>query len=511
MTALAPNPDDIRATWRWLAHGAHGVAEVRVIRPGGGILGIGFFDDEEAFVRECVRTNAAGNVYVGIQPRPRRLLETAPNTVRPLKTGAGRKDIDIVTATVIDLDPVRPKDTASTDAELGLAIEAAKSAAAWCEAEGLVRPRLMMSGNGAQLWFALPPTVLEGDRRERVQAGLKSFEAEVRARVQSDAVHVDSIHDVARIIKVIGTVSHKGDGHGERPHRVSSALSGFERVEDARLLVRIDAAPMPSQPEVRPRTWLPVVGDTPAPGSTKAARTREGEFDWESPVEMCGPVRRLWEQGAEDRSLAIFNMVRFFAHKGLGLDEITDLVLEYDRRGLGKLKGRDGPAYVRKAYEKVLATAREDGSIAPPCHSLQKLGYCRVNREPDARCDLYDFVFDIEKVIEAVPQEAPARELEHRLKPILDAISHRDPSVHSKYLGLVEKRFGLKAKDLRKAVARAASTPAREPDEGVDSSVTEDVIEGEIYEDTCFYYCVTARRVEGAVVLHVEPDDAGGH
>src|SRR5690606_41998408 len=98
-------------------------------------------------------------------------------------------------------------------------------------------------------------------------------------------------------------------------------------------------------------------------------------------------------------------ILRFFAHKGLGLDEITELVLEYDRRGLGKLKGRDGAAYIRKAHEKVLATARDDGSVAPPCHSLQKLGFCRVNREPGARCDLYDFVFDIEKAIESVPSE----------------------------------------------------------------------------------------------------------
>lgn len=78
MSALGPDESTIRATWRWLAHGAHGVSEVRVIRPAGGIIGIGFFDDEEAFVRECVRTNAAGNVYVGIQPRPRRLLDAAP-------------------------------------------------------------------------------------------------------------------------------------------------------------------------------------------------------------------------------------------------------------------------------------------------------------------------------------------------------------------------------------------------------------------------------------------------
>ena len=123
MSDPAPNPEAIRATWRWLAHAPHGVSEVRVIRPSGGVLGIGFFDDEEAFVRECVRCNATGNVYVGIQPRPRRLLETARNTVRPLKSGATKKDIEVLTATVIDLDPVRPKDTASTEAELSQAID----------------------------------------------------------------------------------------------------------------------------------------------------------------------------------------------------------------------------------------------------------------------------------------------------------------------------------------------------------------------------------------------------
>ena len=372
MSALGPDESTIRTTWRWLAHGAHGVSEVRVIRPAGGIIGIGFFDDEEDFVRECVRTNAIGNVYVGIQPRPRRLFDAAPNVVRPLKTGAGRKDIEVITATVIDLDPARPKDTASTDAELALAMAAANEAIAWCESEGLVRPHVMMSGNGAQLWFALPPTALEGERRERLQAGLKAFETKVRERAQTDAVHVDSIHDVARIIKVIGTVSHKGDGQGDRPHRLSAALAGFDRVEDQKLLARLDVEPEPTLPVAAPRVSLPVVGNVPAPGTIKAKRTPEGEYDWEHPVEMCGPVQRLWDHGAEDRSVAIFDMVRFFAHKGLGLDELTELILEWDRRGerMGKLRGRDGVRYIAKAHEKVLATARADGSIAPPCHSL---------------------------------------------------------------------------------------------------------------------------------------------
>ncbi len=494
MSALAPNPEEVRATWRWLAHGAHGVSEVRVIAPGGrGIVGIGFFDDEEAFVRECVRTNAAGNVYVGIQPRPRRLFDAAPNVVRPLKTGAGRKDIEVITATVIDLDPVRPKDTASTDAELALAMAAANEAIAWCETEGLVRPRLMMSGNGAQLWFAVPPTALVEENRDRLQVGLRAFETKVRERAQTDAVHVDSIHDVARIIKVIGTVSHKGDGKGDRPHRVSAALSGFDRVEDDKLLARLDVEPEPTLPLAAPRVSLPLVGNAPTSGTVKAKRTPEGEYDWQHPVEMCGPVQHLWDQGAEDRSVAIFDMVRWFAHKGLGLDEITELVLEWDRRGekMGKLRGRDGVAYVAKAYEKVMATARDDGSVAPPCHSLQKLGFCKVNVEPGVRCELFDSLFDIEKRIEAIPAETPAAELEVRLRPILSSIAQRDPSVWSKYLGAIEKRFGLKPRDLRKAVAKVVNSPAQSAATDPESSGEE--MDGAIFEDASCYYCMTGR------------------
>ena len=212
------DPEQIRTTYRLLVHGDHGVSEVRVIQSGKGILGIGFFDDEEAFVRECVRTNAGGNVYVGIQPRPTRLLQKAPNVIRPLRTGAGFKDIEVVSATVIDIDPVRPKDTASTEDELQLAVDAADKAADWCESMGFDRPLRMMSGNGAQLWFAFPPIMLTDESRDLVQANLKAFEVELRGQVETDGVKVDSIHDLPRIIKVIGTNSRKGESTEERNH-----------------------------------------------------------------------------------------------------------------------------------------------------------------------------------------------------------------------------------------------------------------------------------------------------
>ncbi|WP_338869333.1 hypothetical protein [Myxococcus stipitatus] len=469
-------------------------------------MGLGFFDDEEAFIEACVEANPGGNVYVGIQPRPRRLLELAPNVLRSLRTGAGNKDIEVATSTVVDLDPVRPKDTASTEDELALTLQVAEAAGAWCETQGLVRPRLMMSGNGAQLWFALPPQSLEGERHERVQAGLKAFEAEVRARFATERVRVDSIHDMARVIKVVGTVSRKGTGTAERPHRVARALAGFERAEDPRLLERLLRTPV-QQPLVNQahpaQVAMPLAPAASAPqGTVKARRTEAGEYDWAQPVEMCGPVQRLWEQGAEDRSVAIFNMVRFFAHKQLGLDEITELVLEYDRRGLGKLKGRDGKAYISKAYEKVMATAREDGGVAPPCHSLQGMGYCRVNREPDVRCELYDVVFDIEKAVEALAA-VPAQDVEYRLKPILEAIAHRPPSAQEKYLGLLAVRTGQATQKLRLSMARAVRTQAA--GEGADSkggekgSSGDDTIDGEVYEDASCYYTVTQRGEAKAI------------
>jgi len=492
MSPAKPNPEVIRATYRWLAHQGHGVSEVRAIQPGKGILGIGFFDDEDAFVRECIRTNAIANVYVGIQPRPRRLLDKATNAIRPLKRGAGIKDIEVVTATVIDLDPERPKDTASTQTELDAALGAAGKAAEWCAEQGFTPPEIMMSGNGAQLWCALPPTPLTDNNREAVQRGLKAYEAEVRGEAETQGVKVDSIHDLSRIIKVIGTVSRKGEHTDERPHRVSAPLNGQVRNEDAALLQRLLSTP--PEPEPKPSS-LPLGTGTAAPTSGCngcARRTEDGCLDFREPVEMCGPIRELWHEGAEDRSLAIFNMVLYFAHKGLPLEEITELVIEYDRRGLGKLRGRNAEAYIKNCYDKAVAGVREDGTIAPPCHSLQRLGLCKVNVEPTARCDLYDFVFDIEQSIEQIPEDAPARDLERRLRSVLEAISGRDSSVHGKYLGLIEKRFGLKARDLRRSLNQIKQSKP-EPAGGDDAEDTREVIEGEIYEDTCFYYTINGR------------------
>ena len=238
---LDADPEVLRQTWRWLAHGGHGFTEVRVIKPDDGPKGMGYFDDEDAFVRECVRANRPGfQVYVGIQPRPRSKFERV-NVLNEARSrfGGHNDDVRVLTATVIDIDPKRPKRQASTAEELEGAMDAGRRAADWCEREGLRRPLLMMSGNGCQLWFALPPTLLEGDDRDVLTEGLAAFEAEIRDLVADVRVGVDSIHEFGRIIKAIGTVSYKGADTPDRPHRLSVPMEGFERREDPRLLERV--------------------------------------------------------------------------------------------------------------------------------------------------------------------------------------------------------------------------------------------------------------------------------
>ena len=126
---------DVRSTYRFLAHQERGVTEVRVIAPGRGITGIGYFDSEDAFVDACAKANGTGNVYVGIQPRPSRFLDQARNRLRRMRRGARDHDIEWLTAVVIDIDPERPKHTAATGEELGRALARGEEISRWIESK----------------------------------------------------------------------------------------------------------------------------------------------------------------------------------------------------------------------------------------------------------------------------------------------------------------------------------------------------------------------------------------
>jgi hypothetical protein len=237
---------DVRACYEFLAHRHKGISEVRVIAPGRGIVGIGYFDNADAFVRACADATGIGNIYVGIQPRPWEFLAQAPNRLERLKSGARDEDIQWLSSIVIDIDPVRPKDTAATNDELALAIACGDRICDWLASKGFQRPVRNMSGNGCQLWFAVPPTMITDEQRPRLRDRLKHFEARLRDKFAGEGVAIDSIYNFSRIIKVIGTLSVKGEDTAERPHRVSYSLDAFERREDFALLEALFRVPLPA-------------------------------------------------------------------------------------------------------------------------------------------------------------------------------------------------------------------------------------------------------------------------
>ncbi len=242
----------VRATYRYLHHARLGVTEIRVIAPDRTVIGVGYFDSEDAFVSTCAAHNGRANLYAGIQPRPRPFLARNPNRLRPSRTGAQDRDIKWLTTLVIDIDPVRPKNSASTRDELTLAERRATQIADWMASRHFQRPVRNMSGNGVQLWFAIPPHPISRDEFDAITFRVKYFEHRIRQRFSGDGVKIDSIYNLSRIIKVIGTQSIKGDNSAHRPYRVSKPLNNFVRVEDARLLHAIQSVPI-GQPTKRPR------------------------------------------------------------------------------------------------------------------------------------------------------------------------------------------------------------------------------------------------------------------
>jgi hypothetical protein len=147
------------------------VLELRIIRPGrGGVAGVGFFNAEQPFVEACAEWNGGANVYAGLQPRPLRFFARAPNTIVPLPETVKDVHIEWLSAIAIDIDPVRAKDSAATDAELAVSLDAGELLARSVERDGFLQPVRHMSGNGCQLWFAVPPLAITAANCEDVTA-----------------------------------------------------------------------------------------------------------------------------------------------------------------------------------------------------------------------------------------------------------------------------------------------------------------------------------------------------
>ena len=345
---------DVVSTYRFLAHQDRGVTELRVIAPGRGIIGIGYFDNEDAFVKACDKANGTGNVYVGIQPRPKRLLEQASNRVVHLRKGSKDEDIEWLTSIVIDIDPERPKHTAATEDELKKAIARGEQISDWLVEKGYAAPVRNMSGNGCQLWFAVPPFEITETNREEITGKLRAFETKVRDKFGGNGVAIDSIYNLSRIIKVIGTRSIKGQNTAERPHRLSASLGGFERHEDAKLFDAILSLSVSAQPREATRSESsgpPVVGEALSEhvlGILSSSTKLTALFEGRGKTAMGSDGKRL------DNSSSGYDFSLALAVAAKGVTDPSELATVLWHRPDGGAKEK-GQAYVERTVQQALA------------------------------------------------------------------------------------------------------------------------------------------------------------
>jgi len=172
---------------------------------------------EEDYLNVCREWNGKANIYHGLNPRP--------------FDGAGKSaDIKRITLIPIDIDPDRPKDTASTPEQLRWAISEANKIKNWCREQGFKQPLAAVSGNGVHLLFSVDIPIEDAE----------AFRDKVKIFYSRLPVAIDtSCSDPARIFKVYGTWSVKGKHTDETPHRLTKILDLGDYESDERLAAYI--------------------------------------------------------------------------------------------------------------------------------------------------------------------------------------------------------------------------------------------------------------------------------
>ncbi|WP_292427390.1 hypothetical protein [Methanoregula sp.] len=196
----------------------------------------GYFSDPALLVRavEPLDTDSSVHgIYVTLNEVNPALLSRRANRI---KMRLGKKDSTTSDADIlrrrwlpVDIDPLRPSGVSSTDEEHGLALAKADEVARWIAGLGFPEPVRADSGNGAHLLYRID---LPND--EAATALVKSCLATLDALFSDDRVSVDTANfNAARIWKLYGTVSRKGDDTPDRPHRRSRIIAAPDELKVA--------------------------------------------------------------------------------------------------------------------------------------------------------------------------------------------------------------------------------------------------------------------------------------
>ena len=185
-------------------------------------------------------------------------------SLNPIKANADRARKSTVTHRrwfLIDVDPVRPADTSSTEEEKARAYDVAGSVALHLLDIGWPAPLIVDSGNG---WHLLYRIDLPNDTLS--QQILKAALAALGRKFDTIGAKVDkATHDAPRVSKLPGTYAKKGVPSQERPHRMARIVmepSSFDVVTLDQLKA-LDAPEPKDAPTQSPPRFATTASDGP--------------------------------------------------------------------------------------------------------------------------------------------------------------------------------------------------------------------------------------------------------
>jgi hypothetical protein len=232
----------------------------------------GYFSDPAALVRAVEPLDADSSVhgiYVTLNEVNPALLSRRANRI---KMRLGKKDSTTSDADIlrrrwlpVDIDPLHPSGVSSTDEEHGLALAKSEEVARWLAGLGFPDPIRADSGNGSHLLYRID---LPND--DTALALVRGCLTTLDVLFSDERVIVDTANfNAARIWKLYGTISRKGDSTPDRPHRRSRILSAPDELKvatveqlrnlAARLPIETPAQPQPATAKDKGldlRRWL---------------------------------------------------------------------------------------------------------------------------------------------------------------------------------------------------------------------------------------------------------------
>lgn len=195
--------------------------EVRVVYGNKSIYS-GYFTDGDTLIGELMKLDDTDcNVYLSMG-EINSACYSRKQKDRFIKGAQATSDKDVLGYewVMIDLDPVRPAQTSSSDAEVIKARDKLKAVKRYLTSKGFYEPLVGFSGNGYHMLYRVRMNATDKSR-ELVRRFLQTLDA----LFSDDEVKVDvANYNPARTCKLYGTLAQKGLSTEERPHRLSKII-----------------------------------------------------------------------------------------------------------------------------------------------------------------------------------------------------------------------------------------------------------------------------------------------